>query len=754
LFSSIEAELDLPLLALLLFWLCWHGLFAYLWWGQSSRFREVMQKTPPVPARWISGLTMVCFAGIGLSLAANREAPVHPLYYLAQSGLSGASRMTLADDAMDIDKLRYGADATTSRERAGFAALEQSLASAAAKPNIVLIVMESVGAAQLLPDGRIDPAVTPHIHRLHDRGSVLFDSVYVNFPATLHANMALNTGGLHPTWTSPAVAIADSWQGPLLAKSLRETGYRTGLFASPDLDFLGLGRFLAQAGYDRFVHFGNLAETDRQAERLDSWGGRDDRMMARAIGWMKASAGSGKPFFLHFMTNAPHHPYSVPPEFAGPKDENRSSRYRRALAFADRAIGELVDALDKAGVLKNTAIVITGDHGSGFGQGEGTGHRIRAYDETVKTFVQFSLPHLNASLRSSRVLGMGDVYPAILHLAGRETSGSPLSAGWQPRLEFFHYEARPGAWGIRDGQWKAIFRTQGASALYDLSTDPDEKIDLADRHGARMKLYDRLAATWYLRKDRQFSGLLAGYRPPARLAVSDVTAFGLKRITLGYVKDADSFGFRVAPASRFHPQEAIFTEAVWFGYPSPQQVDYVWVGPAGQRYANPIFLTDTFQTLWEPARLPRPMQEGRWTLSVEVGGEPVQKLAFEVRRSEPKYFAGDPDSLAPGSKARFQSLEVGRWTPQHQFEQKKILRSAEAFVIRSSWQPGLHDQHFIYAIESPRGQSLDIPFTLKAGTVNHDESIVPPVAMWTGTWTVRLNSAGTTLSQTRFEVHE
>ena len=87
-----------------------------------------------------------------------------------------------------------------------------------------------------------------------------------------------------------------------------------------------------------------------------------------------------------------------------------------------------------------------------------------------------------------------DMYPTLIALAGAgPTKGKPLDGlnVWStisegkssPRTEVV-YNVEPFRAGIRQGDWKLIWRTPLPSALelYNIAQDPSEKINLADKN--------------------------------------------------------------------------------------------------------------------------------------------------------------------------------------------------------------------------------------------------------------------------------
>lgn len=75
--------------------------------------------------------------------------------------------------------------------------------------------------------------------------------------------------------------------------------------------------------------------------------------------------------------------------------------YDGAILYADHHVGQLFDVLDEAGVLEETAVIITGDHGDSFGEhGRYTDHGIA--DEPVLLHDMTNDPHQEVNLAAER----------------------------------------------------------------------------------------------------------------------------------------------------------------------------------------------------------------------------------------------------------------------------------------------------------------------------------------------------------------
>ena len=81
----------------------------------------------------------------------------------------------------------------------------------------------------------------------------------------------------------------------------------------------------------------------------------------RAVQWIENKAQSKKPFFLYFALTSPHYPVVPSPEFVG---KTKVGAYGDFVHQTDWSIGQVLDALDRAGVADNTLVIFTSDNGA------------------------------------------------------------------------------------------------------------------------------------------------------------------------------------------------------------------------------------------------------------------------------------------------------------------------------------------------------------------------------------------------------
>jgi len=82
----------------------------------------------------------------------------------------------------------------------------------------------------------------------------------------------------------------------------------------------------------------------------------------RAVGYIEKSARTNpdKPFFLYFALTAPHYPVVPAPQFKG---KSNAGDYGDFVAQVDWTVGQVLDALSRAGLTEKTLVFFTSDNG-------------------------------------------------------------------------------------------------------------------------------------------------------------------------------------------------------------------------------------------------------------------------------------------------------------------------------------------------------------------------------------------------------
>ncbi len=285
-----------------------------------------------------------------------------------------------------------------------------------------------------------------------------------------------------------------------------------------------LARRVAAAGVSTTVMFslalpslaGHFTEgfQEVQVPRRGRWNAQ--KMTQLALADLRAHAHDRHYLWVHYLD--PHFPYKgnpdVPPPPQPPGVPLVYRDYLSSLGFVDQKVGEIVDELRRTGRLARTVIILTADHGEGFGEHDVLFHTVSAYEPLVHVPALVIAPGLPPS-RHGGLASHRDVYPTVLGAFGllstephaEDYGRSLLRLRGAPAAELHRFavirSARFSAGktafspliAIVDGRHKLVQSFEGnLFELYDLVNDPDERHDLFSlAHPAFLDLAPKLA---------------------------------------------------------------------------------------------------------------------------------------------------------------------------------------------------------------------------------------------------------------------
>jgi membrane-anchored protein YejM (alkaline phosphatase superfamily) len=244
--------------------------------------------------------------------------------------------------------------------------------------------------------------------------------------------------GLSGTYWNRFLAAA---RPPVLLDALTMRGYEFRILSCTDLNY---PEFRETA----FRHVGASIRDHWEGERVD----RDRRMTDDLLGFLGRVR---RPFFAFLFYDAPHGFYEYPPAFERfrPVPSNGDyvklaaenpalsgplfNRYRNSLGYVDRQIERVVRDLERRGLLENTLVFVTGDHGEEFGERGYRGHGGTFDRFQASTLMVAHLPGEPAR-EVRRLTSHVDVVPTILERIGVTnppgdySQGVPLTAPTGP----------------------------------------------------------------------------------------------------------------------------------------------------------------------------------------------------------------------------------------------------------------------------------------------------------------------------------
>jgi arylsulfatase A-like enzyme len=416
-------------------------------------------------------------------------------------------------------------------------------------PNVLFIVLDTVRAESLSLHGHPRPT-SPFLERLAGRG-VRFDQARATAPWTLPSHASMFTG----RWPHELSTRLDS---PLdgryatIAEYLRDKGYDTAGFVANTFfcsRWFGLSR--------GFVHYEDVAIDPVEVLRSSGlgralWGKfgplSDDRptayfrrrsaaqINAELLGWLSRRP-TGRPFFAFLNYYDAHDPYLTPEDEANPSGtRTRSARelevlrnwhrrghqvvaghqvdlgrdaYEDCIGQLDGQLARLFESLDARGLLKDTLVVLTSDHGEEFNEHGILGHGQNLYGQVLHVPLLMVGPGVPARRAVAEPVSLRDL-PAtlvdLLRLADRSPfPGRSLMRHWAGSIapesaavvmseindDDGKFREGPPSRAIVERGRVYIRSGDGREELYDLVGDPNEMRNLRSEPAEQPEL-DRL----------------------------------------------------------------------------------------------------------------------------------------------------------------------------------------------------------------------------------------------------------------------
>lgn len=377
------------------------------------------------------------------------------------------------------------------------------------KPNVLLITLDALRADHVSAYGYRRPT-TPHLDALAQEG-VLFKNAWAHAPSTRYSIPAILTG----RYPSTIAVGAANWPPNLLpenrlaAEILKDLGYKTAALLS--YHYFSRGWAIDQ-GFDDY---------DYSLQTLHSMGGdpaktqgSSARQLAdKNIAWIAEH--KAERFFLwthfydtHFMFE--RHPDLPEADFGS----DELALYDGEIRFSDHHIGRIFDALKREGLWDRTIVIVTSDHGEGFGEHglpPSQRHGYHLYRNETQVPLIIRVPGLRPRVVDEPV-GHIDILPTLLNLLGQPAGAEPQLLGDsvldlmlgtpvddKPRRIYQEvwYEGPTSRKAVVESGWHYIRNLipDDTAELYDLGSDPEETRDRAgDGTAVEARLRTALAA--------------------------------------------------------------------------------------------------------------------------------------------------------------------------------------------------------------------------------------------------------------------
>jgi arylsulfatase len=306
------------------------------------------------------------------------------------------------------------------------------------QPNIVLVSVDTLRWDYLSTYGFPESDISPAAERLADNGTV-FQRATASAGTTIPSHGTMLTGlypRMHGARSNYHGLYSDT---TTLAEAMIEDGYQTGAFVSNSI--------LVKVGdLGRGFQANNLPFRDEIRKGAPQSGEKTTRQVSE---WLD-SLDPESPFFLFMHLWEPHGPYLLTErareklgaydgmlkdgvtlehirkriaEIVGSEDNLKAMRtiYAGEVNLADQYLDRFLDDLAARGLLSNTVVIFTADHGQSLGENQRMGHGPTHRENVIR------VPLIVADFRNpvpARVdtrVGTIDISPTIAEFAGMDT---------------------------------------------------------------------------------------------------------------------------------------------------------------------------------------------------------------------------------------------------------------------------------------------------------------------------------------------
>ena len=322
--------------------------------------------------------------------------------------------------------------------------------------NVVVVFMESSYNKHLSLFGSSEET-QPLLSKYKDRME-LFPNFFSAFAGSIHARFATFTS-LYPVsdfhaFTQERVPVKS------LFEVLHDQGYTCSMFYSSYFDYTGFRDFLKNRGLDE-MYDADTMPGQRKSERVE-WGLLEEETLGAIRSQLQKYSQNHQRFCLTYVPAAPHNPYDKIPKpfrkFKMKEVGDFTPVYLNELLYMDWVVASIVDELKASGLLDNTMVVITNDHGEMLGgkEDEHIGHGWAMTPQLANTPLIIMDPahpgyHLNKTIGTQV-----DFLPTVLDRLNIPLPEDQLYEGQsldaperQPRLGYLNSYKQ---FGIIDGQ--------------------------------------------------------------------------------------------------------------------------------------------------------------------------------------------------------------------------------------------------------------------------------------------------------------
>jgi arylsulfatase A-like enzyme len=389
----------------------------------------------------------------------------------------------------------------------------------ASRPNILIILADDLGYADLNINNPAANSPTPYLNELAESG-VRFTRHYTESTCS-PSRAALITGSYPARINFKPNGLGIPTELDTLPKTFKAAGYRTHQIGKWHLGHLIPEAWPNAQGFDTWLGFLNqwlMTNSERdngfnygkatylnaflqneQGELKKFYGHLTDVTSDETIRLIRTEK-RNSPWLIYLAAYAPHEPIQPRTDYAARYPNTQAGRYAALVAHLDDRISDIIKTLEDTGQRKNTIVVFASDNGGTNkyldNNAPFVGKKTEYLEGGVRTPLLISWPgKIPARLTDNRVVSIMDIYPTLATLAnvkiqnkidgvslftrnGKLVKLKDRALYWEMNadLERRYSTLSP------DGRWRLYQDWRGDPSLFDLKQDPTSSTNVAANH--------------------------------------------------------------------------------------------------------------------------------------------------------------------------------------------------------------------------------------------------------------------------------
>ncbi len=369
-------------------------------------------------------------------------------------------------------------------------------------PNVLFILTESLPfyKTPLNPHTKIK---FPTIKKLMNR-SIVFKSFYTVFPATSRSFITYHCGIYPNSGTETISKYKPDFDCDSILKRVKKAGYKTGFFTASMFTYDNLNKTKLLKTYDVYKDFFSM-QKEAKHNGITAQAVEEEVVIKELVKFLTKTKQENKPFFATYFAFWDHAPYRLP--FRDISNLPFKKRYEITLHYLDKIFAQLFSQLEKEGLLKNTIIIFSADHGEGFGEHGNYNHVGNVYQGDIHIPLLISLPGQTESIINNRLTSNVDFAPTLFSLMNLKKSTKwegqdVLSNNYVAKPVLFFSRSSFYTNGIIDGNYKYFYYfSSNKQYLFDIFKDPKENNNLIKEKKEMAKKYREIVDKWTVFQD-------------------------------------------------------------------------------------------------------------------------------------------------------------------------------------------------------------------------------------------------------------